>query len=263
MKLFVAGLLALSALTAPAVAAPLAQRVVIASDSTAAPYGPERYPQMGWGMVLRCSLDPGVEVLNLARGGRSTRTFLEEGLWSVLLAGLKPGDTVLIQFGHNDADTVKIERFTDPNGAFGDNLRRLVGDVRTAGATPVLVTPIAKHLFENGQVKDAHGPYAATIRAVAAQTATPLIDLNADSMAALQARGASAARGLYLFYKPQDRVARYPDGITDNTHVNEQGARLAAALVATRLEALGLPVSRRVQPASVAGQARLGGPTCP
>ena len=238
-------------------------RIVIASDSTAAPYGPERYPQMGWGMALKCSLAPDVEVLNLARGGRSTRTYLEEGLWSVLLAKLGPGDTVLIQFGHNDADTVKIERFTDPNGDFAVNLRRFVGDVRTAGATPVLVTPLARWNFVEGQVQDTHGPYAATIRRVAAETGARLIDLDADSMAALQARGPLASRGLYLFYTPQDHVARYPDGISDITHPNERGARLAAALVATRLKTLGLPISRRVRPASVASQARLGAPDCP
>jgi len=264
-KTLLAAVLAVAALTGGAQAAPATQarRIVIASDSTAAPYGPERMPQMGWGMVLKCSLTPKVEVVNLARGGRSTKTYLEEGLWSVLLAQLKPGDTVLIQFGHNDADTKKIIRFTDPNGAYGVNLRRFVGDVRTAGATPVLVTPIARWMWEGGKPKDAHAAYAATIRKVAAEMKVPLVDLDADMMAAQQARGQLASRGLYLFYTANDHVARYPDGISDDTHINEQGARLAAALVATRLKALALPVSKSVRPASVAGQAKLGGPTCP
>lgn len=263
-KTLLAAVLAMTALAGATQAAPpQPRRIVIASDSTAAPYGPERMPQMGWGMVLKCSLTPDVEVVNLARGGRSTKTFLEEGLWSVLLAQLKPGDTVLIQFGHNDADTKKIIRFTDPNGAYGVNLRRFVGDVRTAGATPVLVTPIARWMWEDGKPKDAHGPYAATIHRVATDMKVPLVDLDADMMAAQQARGRLASRGLYLFYTPNDHVARYPDGISDDTHINEQGARLAAALVATRLKALNLPVSTSVRPASVAGQAKLGGPSCP
>jgi lysophospholipase L1-like esterase len=255
-------LMAMALAAAPAKPAP-PQRIVIASDSTAAPYGPDRMPQMGWGMVLKCSLTPNVEVVNLARGGRSTKTYLEEGLWSVLLAGLKRGDTVLIQFGHNDADTKKIIRFTDPNGAYDVNLRRFVGDVRTAGATPVLVTPIARWMWEDGKPKDAHGPYAATIHRVAADMKVPLVDLDADMMAAQQARGQLASRGLYLFYTVNDHVARYPEGISDDTHINEQGARLAAALVATRLKGLGLPLSKSVHPASVAAQAKLGGPTCP
>lgn len=238
-------------------------RIVIASDSTAAEYGPERYPQMGWGMVLKCSLDPAVEVVNLARGGRSTKTFIEEGLWDQLIAQLKAGDTVLIQFGHNDADTKKIVRFTDPNGAYDVNLRRFVADVRGKKATPVLVTPIARWLWENGELKDAHGPYAATIHRVATDLKVPLVDLDGDMMAALKARGQLASRGLYLQYKPYDNIARYPEGISDDTHINEQGARLGAALVATRLAALKLPISGRVHPASVAAQPKLGGPSCP
>lgn len=238
-------------------------RIVIASDSTAANYSAERYPQMGWGMVLKCSLDPDVEVVNLARGGRSTKTFIEEGLWDQLVAQLRPGDTVLIQFGHNDADTKKMERHTDPNGAYDVNLRRFVADVRKAKATPVLVTPIARWMWENGEPKDAHGPYAATIHRVAVDLKVPLVDLDGDMMAALKARGELASQRLYLQYKPYDHVARYPEGIADDTHINEQGARLGAALVATRLASLKLPISRHVQPASVAGQPRLGGPSCP
>ncbi|PHY20412.1 rhamnogalacturonan acetylesterase [Caulobacter sp. BP25] len=238
-------------------------RIVIASDSTAANYGADRYPQMGWGMVLKCSLDPSVQVVNLARGGRSTKTFIEEGLWDQLVAQLKPGDTVLIQFGHNDADTKKMERHTDPNGAYDVNLRRFVADVRKAKATPVLVTPIARWMWENDEPKDAHGPYAATFHRVAQDLRVPLVDLDGDMMAALKARGPLASRGLYLFYQPYDHVARYPDGISDDTHINEQGARLGAALVATRLASLNLPISRHVRPASVAGQPRLGGPNCP
>lgn len=254
--------LALAALTATAPAS-AEQRIVIASDSTAANYGASQYPQMGWGMVLKCSLDPTVEVVNLARGGRSTKTFIEEGLWDRLVAQLRPGDTVLIQFGHNDADTKKIVRFTDPNGAYDVNLRRFVADVRAKKATPVLVTPIARWLWEGGQPKDAHGPYAATIHRVAADLKVPLVDLDGDMMAALKARGELASQRLYLQYKPYDHVARYPDGVSDDTHINEQGARLGAALVATRLAGLKLPVSRHVRPASVAGQPQLGGPSCP
>ena len=238
-------------------------RIIIASDSTAANYGADRYPQMGWGMVLKCSLEPNIDVVNLARGGRSTKTFIEEGLWDQLVAQLRPGDTVLIQFGHNDADTKKMERHTDPDGAYDVNLRRFVADARKAKANPVLVTPIARWMWEDDQPKDAHGPYAATIHRVAEDLKVPLVDLDGDMMAALKARGELASQRLYLQYKPYDHVARYPDGIADDTHINEQGARLGAALVATRLAGLRLPISRHVHPASVAGQPRLGGPSCP
>ena len=245
----------------PPMAAPVA-RILIASDSTAANYGAAAYPQMGWGMVLKCSLDPRVEVVNLARGGRSTKTFIEEGLWAGLLEKLKPGDTVLIAFGHNDADRVKIVRFTDPKGAYADNLTRFVADVRAAGGQPVLMTPIAKHVFAGDQVQETHGAYAEAVRAVAKATGAPLIDLDADMMGAQQARGEAGSRGFYLIYTPQDHVARYPEGISDTTHINEGGARLAAALVAGRLAFLKLPVSAHVHPESTGYQPILGGPRC-
>lgn len=253
----------IAALALAAAVATTPPRIVIASDSTAANYGPSQYPQMGWGMVLKCSLDPNVEVVNLARGGRSTKTFIEEGLWDQLLTQAKPGDTVLIQFGHNDADTKKIVRFTDPNGAYEVNLRRFVADVRSLGGAPVLITPIARWLWENGEPKDAHAAYAATIRRVASDLKVPVVDLDGDMMAALKARGRLASRGLYLQYRRYDRIARFPEGVEDDTHINEQGARLGAALVATRLARLKLPISRYVHPAPLDNQARLGGPGCP
>jgi lysophospholipase L1-like esterase len=244
-----------------AMEAPVA-RILIASDSTAANYGASAYPQMGWGMVLKCSLDPRVEVVNLARGGRSTKTFIEEGLWDGLLAKLQPGDTVLIQFGHNDADRVKIVRFTDPQGAYTANLTRFVADVRAKDGQPVLVTPIAKHVFLDDKVQETHGAYALAVRAVAKATRTPLIDLDADMMGAQQALGEPASRRLYLIYTPEDHVARYPNGNSDTTHINEGGARLAASLVAGRLAFLRLPVSAYVHPASTGVQPILGGPRC-
>jgi lysophospholipase L1-like esterase len=245
----------------PAMAAPVA-RILIASDSTAANYGAAAYPQMGWGMVLKCSLDPRVEVVNLARGGRSTKTFIEEGLWAGLLEKIKPGDTVMIAFGHNDADRVKVVRFTDPKGAYTDNLTRFVADVRPAGGQPVLMTPIAKHVFVGDQVQETHGGYVDAVRAVAKATGAPLIDLDADMMGAQQARGEAGSRGFYLIYTPQDGVARYPQGISDTTHINEGGARLAASLVAARLAFLKLPVSAYVHPTSTGAQPILGGPRC-
>ncbi|MEH0195851.1 rhamnogalacturonan acetylesterase [Caulobacter sp. CCNWLY153] len=236
-------------------------RIVIASDSTAADYSARSFPQMGWGMVLKCSLKPDVQIVNLARGGRSTKTFQEEGLWSVLMAQLKPDDTVLIQFGHNDADTKKIVRFTDPNGAYADNLRRFVADVRTAGAKPVLITPIAKLIFKDGQIQDAHGPYSATVRRVAAETRTPLIDLDKESQAALQKMGEAQGAKRFMIYSAADKIASHPEGINDTTHPNELGARMAAGIVAKGLKGAKVPASKLVLRGEADASAR-GEPTC-
>ncbi len=77
-------------------------QVFIAGDSTAAEWGPEFYPQFGWGMVLKCAFDDGVTVRNYARSGRSSKSFIEEGQFARIEREMKAGDTLLIQFGHND-----------------------------------------------------------------------------------------------------------------------------------------------------------------
>jgi DNA sulfur modification protein DndE len=135
--------------------------------------------------------------------------------------------------------------------------------VRGKRAQPVLVTPIARHVFENGRAKDAHARYAAAIRNVAAETTTPLIDLDADSMAYLDRLGEEASKNLFLIYTPADRIPLWPEGHKDTTHFNERGARVGAALVAARLKALNLPVSRHVRPQGSDEPPVLGRPGCP
>jgi lysophospholipase L1-like esterase len=242
-------------------AAPPPSRIVIASDSTAAPYAAEQFPQMGWGMFLGCSLKPGVEVVNLARGGRSTRTFREEGLWATLLADLKTGDTVLIQFGHNDEDLKKPQRHTDADSDFAANLRSMVTEVRTQGGQPVLLTPVARADFADGRILDTHGAYATAIKRVAAETATPMLDLNAGSMAFFGRGGEAKADSYYMIY-PAGAVPRFPNGQRDTTHLNEAGARATAAIVARELRALRLPVSRTVRPLNPSRVVARGNAAC-
>lgn len=239
-----------------------ASRIFIASDSTAAQYQPADYPQMGWGMFLGCSAAPSVEVVNLARGGRSTKTYREEGLWAVLLTKMRPGDTVLIQFGHNDEDVKKPWRHTDAKGDFTRNLTTLVEEVRQRQGQPVLLTPVARAEFSGGHIRETHGDYAVAVRDVAAATRTPLIDLNARSMAFLDGAGAEDAKRYFMIYTPADGIARFPKGHVDTTHLNELGARATAAIVARELAGLGLPVSGRIKAAAPETVRALGNSAC-
>ena len=237
-------------------------RVFIASDSTAAHYTPRQYPQMGWGMFLPCVLPTDVQVVNRARGGRSTKTFVEEGLWQQLLAMLRPGDTVLIQFGHNDEDTTKMFRHVDPP-QYAENLTKFVADVRARQATPVLMTPIARDEFaSDGTIKETHGAWAEAVRKVAADTHTPLIDLDARAMRFFGGVGAGKADRYFMIFTPTDHVALFPQGHHDTTHLNELGARAAAALVGQGLAALDLPLSRQVHAPDPATVRATGSPTC-
>jgi lysophospholipase L1-like esterase len=225
---------------APAASAVARGRILIAGDSTAQSYGMERYPQSGWGQYLVCGLVPGAQVINRATAGRSTRTFIGERRWDNLMAETRPGDTVLIQFGHNDAAREKPERFADATTTFRDNLLRFVWETRGRQAVPVLVTPVARRSFwDNGQTRADFAEYSAVTRAVAELTGTPLIDLEALSRKLIADTGNEAARSLYLHYPPGQWPA-FPKGIDDDTHFSEIGARRMAGLVAAALA--GLPV---------------------
>lgn len=236
---------ALIALAAPAFGQ---TRIFIASDSTAAAYPAARYPQTGWGQMLACGLAPGTMVTNLAVGGRSTRTFLSEGRWDALTAQAKPGDVVLIQFGHNDASSNRPERYAPAESVYRDNLLRMIWEARGRGLVPILVTPPVRRSFADGRVKTDYAAYSRVMRELVVTTNTPLLDLEARSAALLQQLGPEKARALYLHYRAEDRVAAFPTGIADDTHFSELGARAMAELVAQEMKGLKLPVAETVLP---------------
>jgi len=169
-----------------------ASKIILIGDSTT-------QSNSGWGGRF-CSdhVVSFVACLNLARGGRSTSNYRAEGSWDIALAEMSTGayvDTwVLIQFGHNDQPG-KPGRSTDLATEFPQNLRRYLAETRARGAIPVLVTPLTRRQFVDGKLDNDLEPWAAAIRAVAAETNTPLLDLNADSSAAVQAMGPSLAAG--------------------------------------------------------------------
>jgi lysophospholipase L1-like esterase len=243
MRLALAGA---AMLLAPPAAAQ--ERIFIASDSTAQGYGADRYPQTGWGQLLGCGLAPGVEVVNRAMGGRSTRTFISEERWSKLVADARPGDLVLIQFGHNDASTTRPERYAPAASVYRDNLMRMIWEARGKGLVPVLVTPPARRSFEDGKAKADFAEYSQVMRELVVTTGTRLIDLEARSRALLDRLGPEKSKALYLHYTAEDRVTAFPKGIADDTHFSELGGRAIADLVAQELKGLKLPMAEKVLP---------------
>lgn len=208
-----------------------ATRILLAGDSTMSEKLAEKRPETGWGEMLQDWFPTdAVVVVNHAKNGRSTRTFIEEGRWDALMAEVNAGDYVFIQFGHNDASKSKTDRYT-PLETFRANLERFVADVNKSDATPVLLTPVVRRRFdENGMFYDSHGTYPDIVREVADSTGTTLIDLHARSTAFLEAYGAERSKTLFLWLRP-GQSANYPDGLEDNTHFSPLGARAMASLV--------------------------------
>ena len=258
-----AGLMALLAVPV-ASAAPPATNIFIAGDSTAAEYTPDRYPQLGWGMVLKCAFGADVVVHDYAKGGRSSKSFITQGFFAQIESEIQKGDTLLIQFGHNDSKADDPVRFTAPDGDYKLWLTRYIEMARAHGAQPVLITPVTRRKFENGVLVDTHAPYAKAMREVATQSHTPLIDLTADSMRWVSSLGDQASRRHYLVFTPEDHIARFPDGHEDNTHFSEIGARKVADLIVERLAQLKLPVSKHIKASrsALSRETTLGGPSC-
>ena len=178
---------------APPVQPIRAVKIILVGDSTTAPHS-------GWGGSF-CALHVTTfaACVNMARNGRSTRSYREEGSWKLALAEARSGgfeDTwILIQFGHNDQPG-KPGRSTDLAAEFPANLRRYVAEALKAGAHPVLLTPLARRQFVAGQLQNDLAPWAAAVVAVAAEKHVPVVDLNALSARAVQEMGPTAANRL-------------------------------------------------------------------
>jgi lysophospholipase L1-like esterase len=237
-------------------------RIFIASDSTAQDYKPDKYPQSGWGTMLRCAV-PGVTIENRAIGGRSTNSFIREGRLDRIVADLRKGDTLLIQFGHNDASIDKPERYTTIE-QYKANLHRFLDVAKAAGAKAVILTPVARRDFRDGVEQPSFPAYADAARAVAKDTRTPLIDLGKTSQAWIQAAGPEASKAYYLHYEGAAGAPGYPNGVSDDTHFSEMGARRVADLVAVGLKATRLPIAKRVTPhvPALTRTTPAGGPAC-
>ena len=151
--------------------------IYIIGDSTVED---NKLPFRGWGWALPKYVKENVSIHNHALSGRSTRSFLEEGLWDPVEKAISAGDLLLIQFGHNDEKD--DERHTDPDSTYRENLWRYCKTALEKGAQPVLLTPVSRRFFVGGgSMLYTHGEYPRAVRELAAEKGVPLIDLKKDS----------------------------------------------------------------------------------
>ena len=189
-------------------------------------------PERGWGQRLPSHLDSCVTVVNYAQNGRSTKSFIDRGLWDKVKADLKPGEYLFIQFGHNDSKESDSTRYAPAFGLYQENLRKFIGYALSEGAKPVLFTPVSRRWFDSeGQLKrDCHGDYPAAAMQVAEEFGIPLIDANTITQEWLISLGDEASRKYYMWI-PEGTNPRHPDGLEDNTHTNAAGARKLVELL--------------------------------
>ncbi len=203
-------------------------------------------PERGWGHVLGGFFTEDIIVDNHAVNGRSSKSFIDEGRWDKVLSRIKPGDYVVIQFGHND-EKPKADRHTDPGTTFDANLERFVNESRERGATPILMNAIVRRNFlapcdqpghivasdnqvEGDTLYDTHGAYLDSPRNVAKKLNVPFVDANKITHELVQGLGREESKKLYMWVEP-NTVPAVPKGSVDNTHLNIYGARVVAGLL--------------------------------
>ena len=205
-------------------------KIFLAGDSTMSIKLEKNFPETGWGMPFNHFWNEHLTVVNKAKNGRSTKTFLTEGLWKQIMDQATAGDYVFIQFGHNDEVKSKVNTYTTPE-EFTNNLLRYVRESREKELIPVLLTPVARRKFDAaGKIEQTHQEYSALVRKVAEEEKVLFIDLDTPSMQLYQQFGVEQSKLLFCQLKPGEHP-NYPDGKEDNTHFNELGARLIAQLV--------------------------------
>lgn len=198
--------------------------VFLAGDSTVTDQRFE--PAAGWGQMLPRFFKPEISVANHAESGETLKSFLIERRLDKILSEIKPGDWMLIQFGHNDQKTQWPQSYAEAATTYRDYLRVYVGEARRRGATPVFVTSMHRHRFDAaGKVVDTLGDYPKAMRETAHALDVPLIDLHAMSAVFYEALG------------PKEAWKAFNDGGKDLTHHNNYGAYQLARCVVEGLRA--------------------------
>ncbi len=230
--------------------------VFIIGDSTAANKDISGDKQeRGWGMALQCYFDDNIVIDNHAVNGRSSLSFINEGRWDTVVSRMKPGDYVIIQFGHND-EKPQANRHTDPGSTFDYNLAKFVRETREHGGIPILMNCVVRRNFfvnapdndddeklrtttfkdgvkmvEGDSLIDTHGLYRVAPRDVARRMNVHFVDANQITHDLEQGLGTEPSKKLHMWFLPGEEPS-VPKGRQDNTHYNVYGAHMVARLLA-------------------------------
>lgn len=209
---------------------------------------PDENPEKGWCQVLPSFFDlDKVTIDNKAVNGRSTKSFINEKRWESIYNFLKPGDYVLIQFGHNDEKLADSTRYTNPHTAYRHNLIRFVIETRKKGAIPILFSSIARRNFnEQGVLIGTHGDYPLETRLVAQEYQVPFIDLEYFSELLEQSYGVEKSKELHLYFKMGEHPY-YPEGKSDDTHLSLKGATEIAKIAVQELRKMDLGINKFIK----------------
>ncbi len=203
----------------------------LAGDSISCTYKDSQRPQAGWGEYFAEALGEGVQLVNYAASGASSKSYLDSLKWDALVADIQPGDVVMIQFGHNDAKDEESHH-TDPKTTYKANLTKFIDDVQAKYAVPVLMTCVSHRYFkETGALNRTHGDYPDVVRALAEEKQVPLLDAENKTYMWLSSLGEERSEDYFVVYKLNPEKE-------DNTHLTVKGAQDVAKLLAKEMKKL-------------------------
>lgn len=234
--------------------------IFLASDSTVQTYESIYYPQTGWGQVLCQFFTDNNQILesectgcaypqarvyetehviieNRSIGGRSSKSFIEEGKFDAIIHDLKPGDFLFVQWGHNDATAVRPNRFVSPSD-FQTYLLPYYQACGMTGAQLVLVTPVARrNCDEKGKFQISFPEYREQMMDFASKYQLPVLDLGKYSTEFLKNMTPEESKSVFMWLAPgQYPDGAYPDGLSDNTHLQRYGATVFANILASLIQ---------------------------
>ncbi|MCH5230837.1 MAG: rhamnogalacturonan acetylesterase [Muribaculaceae bacterium] len=212
--------------------------VFISGDSTVTDYDVE--PYASWGQMIPRWFTDQVAFANYAESGARLDSFRERGRWDKLLSEVKPGDYVMIEFGHND------QKLKGPGkGAYYfymTNLKEYLDEVRSRGAYPILLTPTRRRYFDDeGRIKDSHEDYPEAMKFIAQKENVPLIDLQEMTRVLYETLGVEGSKHAFVQY-PAGTYPGQKEDLKDNTHFNPYGAYEISQCVVEGLKELNHPL---------------------
>ena len=195
-------------------------------------------PEKGWGQIFPLYFKEGIKIENHAVNGRSTKSFLDERRWNLVLDKIKPNDYVIIEFGHNDSKKEDPKRFADANTDYKINPIKFVNETRSKDGIPILATPIVRRRFDDqGKFYDVHGNYPKVVREVAVNMNVILLDLHKKTEEMLIEFGEEKSKLLFLLIEPMEYKS-LTEGKTDNTHLSAYCAFKICDLAAVEIRNL-------------------------
>lgn len=200
------------------------KKIYLIGDSTCQNNDETTFPQTGWGQVFHKIVKDEYEVINLAKNGRSTKSFIDEGLFKIVDDSIKADDYLFIQFGHND-EKDDPNRHTDPFTSYQDNLLYFIDAARNKGAIPVLLSSIyRRHFDENGKIiEKVHLQYPQACQELASREKVIFIDMCKCTKESLIKIGDERSKSLFMYFD-EGIYTNYPNGKKDNTHLRYEGA---------------------------------------